>query len=170
MNKQFGVLCGAIGMIAMMASPSLGQSVRLLGDHNSWSAYATSDSAGKICFVMAQPEATKPKPEGFTEAYLYLTHRPSEGVKNEFNLVAGYTFEPDSKATLRIGSSSYELFTNADAAWLEDVSLAQTVASAMRAGSSMSVEGTTDRGIKVTQTFSLSGVTAASREIDAECR
>ena len=36
----------------------------------------------------------------------------------------------------------------------------------MRAGSTVVVEGTTDKGILVTETFSLSGATAASRAID----
>jgi acetyl-CoA acetyltransferase len=42
-------------------------------------------------------------------------------------------------------------------------------AQAIRAGSTMTVEGTTERGIKVRQVFSLSGATAASRSIDAAC-
>ena len=155
--------------LVVAASPAAAQSVRVLGDFRDWSAYATSDSAGKICFVLSEPVETEPEPDGYTGAYLYLTHRPSERIRNEFNLIAGYTFSPDSTATLTVGGESFKLFTSGDAAWLADVSLAEDVAGQMRAGTSMVVEGESARGFKITQTFSLSGVTAASRAIDAEC-
>lgn len=172
MMRSVRLAAWAAGLVlagVSLGSPALAQSVRLLGDHNAWSAYATSDDAGEICFVVSKPTATEPTPDGYGQAYLYLTHRPQEGVTNEFNLVAGYTFAPDSVATLTIGGDNYELFTQADAAWLDDPALTDTVAGRMRAGSSLTIEGTSERGIRVQQTFSLSGVTAASREIDAEC-
>jgi hypothetical protein len=159
----------AIGLAVLTPSWAAAQSVRLLGDFRDWSAYATSDSAGKICFVLSKPVSTEPEPDGYGDAYLYLTHRPAERIRNEFNLVAGYTFSPDSEAQLQVGGETYALFTSDDAAWLLDTDSAQDVASSMRAGTTMVIEGTSERGIKIRQTFSLSGVTAASRAIDAEC-
>ncbi len=159
----------AFGLIAASSSGIFAQSVRLLGDFRDWSAYATSDSAGKICFVLSKPVATEPEPDGYGQAYLYLTHRPAERLRNELNLIAGYSFSPDSEAQLQVGGESYTLFTSDDAAWLLDTDIAQDVAGAMRAGTTMVIEGTNERGIKIRQTFSLSGVTAASRAIDAEC-
>ncbi|MCD7058367.1 invasion associated locus B family protein [Pelagibacterium xiamenense] len=145
------------------------QSVRVLGDHNAWSAYATTESAGQICFILARPSSTEPTPEGYTEGYFYITHRPSAGIRSEINLVAGYDFAPDSQAVMRVGGQEFPMFTQADAAWLADPSQTQAATAAIRAGSTMTVEGTSLRGIKVTQTFSLSGATAASREIDNAC-
>ena len=39
----------------------------------------------------------------------------------------------------------------------------------MRAGTTLVIQGTTDKGILVTETFSLCGATAASRAIDSGC-
>jgi len=61
------------------------------------------------------------------------------------------------------------LFTSADAAWLENPNDSENAAGNMRAGTQLVIEGTTERGIKVRQTFSLSGVTAASRAINDSC-
>jgi hypothetical protein len=158
-----------VGVLAAYPSLAVAQSVRLLGDFRDWSAYATSDSAGKLCFVLSKPTATEPQPDGYGQAYLYLTHRPGEQVRSELNIIAGYSFSPDSEAILQVGGESYTLFTSDDAAWLLDPAVAEDVAGSMRAGSSMVVEGTNERGIKIRQTFSLSGITAASRAIDAEC-
>ena len=156
-------------LLAAGAHAAAAQSVRVLGDFRDWSAYATSDSAGQICFVMSKPVAVEPQPDGYSDAYLYLTHRPGERIRNEFNLIAGYTFSPDSVAVLEVGGARYDLFTSNDAAWLTDTGQSQDLAGSMRAGTTMAIEGTSERGIKIRQTFSLSGVTAASRAIDAEC-
>ncbi len=143
------------------------QSVRLIGDFRDWSAYSASEGAGALCFAMSKPTEVTPTPDGYTAGYLYLTNRPGEGIRNEFNLVAGFNFAPDQPATLSVGGQSFELFTENDAAWLLDPALGDTLAGAMRAGSTLVVDGTSDRGIKVTQVFSLSGATAASRAIES---
>ena len=118
---------------------------------------------------MSKATDVTPPPDGYTQAYLYLTHRPSENVSNEINLVAGFEFAPDQPATLSVGGKSFELFTQKDAAWLLDQTQNDSLASAMRAGQSVVIEGTTDKGILVSETFSLSGATAASKAIDSGC-
>ena len=162
-------LAFAVLSLTALTAPAMAQSVRVLGDFRAWSAYATSDSAGMICFVLSKPVETTPEPDNYGQAYLYLTHRPAERIRNEFNLISGYTFGADSTAELTVGGETYQLFTSNDAAWLTDTSLAQDVAGQMRAGSTLTIEGENERGIKIRQTFSLSGVTAASRAIDSEC-
>jgi hypothetical protein len=145
------------------------QSVQLIGTFKEWSAYSASEGAGAVCFAMSKPSTVDPSPDGYTQAYLYLTHRPSENVSNELNLVAGFDFAPDQPATLSVGGKDFELFTQKDAAWLLDATQNKALAGALRSGTSVVIQGTTDKGINVTETFSLSGATAASRAIDGGC-
>ncbi len=145
------------------------QSVQLLGDFKDWSAYSTSQGSGKLCFILSKPENVSPEPENYTQSYLYLTHRPSENIRNEFNFIAGFEFASEAQAILKIGAESYDLFTKADAAWLADRDLSKKVAGQMRAGSKLIIESMSNNNVKISQTFSLSGVTAASRAIDREC-
>jgi len=145
------------------------QSVQVIGTFKDWAAYSASEGAGAVCFAMAKPTAVDPQPDGYTQAYLYLTHRPAENVTNELNLVAGFEFAPDQPATLTVNGKSFDLFTQKDAAWLLDTTQAQSLAGTMRAGTSLVIQGTTDKGILVSETFSLSGATAASKAIDAGC-
>lgn len=157
--------------LGALALPGLtvAQSVRLLGDFRDWSAYAAPEGAGAQCFTITRPTEVTPIPEGYTQAYLYVTHRPAEGVRDELSLVAGFTFAPDTPATLSVGAESFQLFTENDAAWLLDPSQGATLAGVMRAGSTLIVEGTSDKGFKIRETFSLSGATAASKAIGEEC-
>ena len=145
------------------------QQVRMLGEHRAWSSYAANDATGAVCFAMTKPESVTPTPDGYSQAYVYITNRPAENVTTEFNLVAGFAFQPDSKATVSVGGQTFNLFTQNDAAWLDDAGQSAELASAIRAGSSMVIEGTTAAGIKVTQSYSLSGATAAQQSIGSGC-
>lgn len=169
-NGLAHIAMGLLASVLVCAPvPAFAQSVRLIGDFQQWSAYTTSEGASKLCFAMSKPSQTDPLPDDFTAAYLYLTNRPSENIVSELNLIAGYDFATDAPAVMSIGTADYTLFTSKDAAWLQDPAAADAVAGSMRAGSSLTIEGSSARGVKVRQTFSLSGVTAASRAIDREC-
>lgn len=161
----------AIALAATLAlvGGASAQQVQLLGEHRAWSSYSASDGSGAVCFAMTKPESVTPTPDGYSQAYLYITNRPGENIANEFNLVAGFSFQPDSVATVNVGGQVFNLFTQNDAAWLDDAGQSEALASAIRAGSSMSIEGTTAAGIKVVQAYSLSGATAAQQSIDAGC-
>jgi len=152
--------------VPMLAGPANAQAVKLIGEFRDWTAYSATESTGPVCFALSKPTEVTPSPDDFTEAWLYLTNRPSESVSNELNLVAGFTFAPDTPATASVGGQSFELFTDKDAAWLLDPGQNEDLAGALRAGSSVVIEGTSDKGIRITETFSLSGATAASRAIE----
>lgn len=154
-------------VLALAPGAALAQSVQLIGEYRDWTAYsAAGGGTATICFALSQPTDVSPVPDGYTGGYLYLTHRPAENVSNELNFVAGYSFAPDQAATLMVGGQSYDLFTQRDAAWLLDPTQNDNLAGSLRAGSSVTIEATTDKGILVSETFSLSGATAASRAID----
>jgi hypothetical protein len=161
----------ALALVAslMFTATASAQQVRLLGEHRAWSSYAANDATGPVCFAMTKPESVAPTPDGYSQAYLYLTNRPAENVTTEFSLVAGFAFQPDSMAIVNVGGQVFNLFTQNDGAWLDDAGQTAALASAIRAGSSMTVEGTTAAGIKVTQSYSLSGATAAQQSIGSGC-
>lgn len=152
-----------------LATPAFAQSVQQLGTFKDWSAYSASEGAGAICFAMSKATAVTPQPDDYTQGYLYLTHRPAENVSNEINVVAGFTFATDQPATLSVDGKSFDLFTQKDAAWLLDSKQNDNLAGALRAGTQVVVQGTSDKGINVSETFSLTGATAASHAIDTGC-
>jgi hypothetical protein len=159
----------ALAAVVTLTTTASAQQVRLLNESRAWSSYGATDASGKVCFAMSKPQSVSPTPDGYTQAYLYITNRPAENVASEFNLVAGFTFQPDSVATVSVGGQTFNLFTQNDAAWLDDAGQSAALASAIRAGSSLTVEGTTAAGIKVTQTYSLAGATAAQQSIEEDC-
>ena len=157
----------ALALVLATALPALAQSARVLGDFRDWSSYAADDGSGTICFAMTKPKTSDPATEG--QAYLYITNRPGEDVVSEFNVVAGYTFQTGSVATVSVGGQNFALFTQGDAAWLDDSGQSAALAAAIRAGSALTIQGTNAAGTQVIQNYSLSGATAAQQAIGAEC-
>ncbi|MBJ3786550.1 invasion associated locus B family protein [Devosia sediminis] len=156
-------------LVLAALAPAQAQSARVLGDFRDWSSYAADDGGGTVCFAMTKPKSTEPTPEGYSEGYAYITNRPGEDVVNEFNVVAGYTFQTGSMAVANVGGQEFPLFTQSDAAWLDDAGQAANLAAAIRSGSTLVITGTSAAGTEVVQTFSLSGATAAQQAIGAEC-
>jgi hypothetical protein len=155
--------------LVCLASPALAQSVQEIGTFKDWAAYSASEGAGAVCFAMSKPSAVDPSPDGYTQAYLYLTHRPAENINYELNLIAGFTLAADQPATLSVAGQTYPLLVKDDAAWLEDPAQGDSLAGVMRAGTTVVIDVTSDKGIKVEETFSLAGATAASRAISSSC-
>lgn len=169
MHRLILAAASAALTLSTLASGALAQSVKQIGTYRDWSVYSAAEGTGQICFAVSKPSQVVPQPDGYTQAYLYLTHRPAEKITNEMNLVAGFTFAGDQPVTLNIGGQTFPLFVQADAAWLEDPTQNDTLAGAMRAGSTVVVDGTSEKGIKIQETFSLAGATAASKAIDSSC-
>lgn len=159
----------AILVAIASVSPAFAQSARVLGDFRDWSSYAADDGSGTICFAMTKPKSTQPTPDGYGEAYIYVTNRPGEDVVNEFNVVAGYTFQTGSVATVSVSGQNFALFTQGDAAWLDDSGQSANLAGAIRAGSTLTISGVSSSGTTIIQNYSLSGATAAQQAIGAEC-
>jgi hypothetical protein len=138
----------------------------------SWTAYKSGDGAGKMCFVASQPTDTKYDPPGVKSrdpAYFMITTIPGKKIKNEASTIIGYKFKGGAKVMVDVGGTKFTMFTDSDNAWIENPADESALVSAMRGGSTMSVQGTSSRGTVSTDTYSLSGVSAALDAIAKEC-
>jgi len=162
--------CLMAGGAALLAvSPVLAQEPEPLGEFNDWAAYTYKSESGPVCYIVSLPVDSEPKNVNRGPIFFLVTHRPSERVRNEVNTIIGYPFKENSTATVTIGDSTFELFTSGDGAWADSADRDRAIVEAMKAGSSMRLEGISWRGTETLDRYSLSGVTAAMEKIDAEC-
>ena len=61
------------------------------------------------------------------------------------------------------------MFTNVDSAWAPDNTTDKKLVETMKRGEKMTVEGTSFKGTKTKDTYSLKGFTNAYRAISAKC-
>lgn len=119
--------------------------------------------------MASQPQKAEGNYTRRDEVFALITQRPAEGTKDVFSYITGYTYKPGSDAILKVNGKRFVLFTQGDTGWAPDSETDNEIAKAIKAGSSMVVEGTSSRGTKTTDTFSLKGSTAAYKAIADEC-
>jgi Invasion associated locus B (IalB) protein len=141
-----------------------------LGTFKDWSAHLLREKRGKVCYLYAEPKSQKGKYKRRGATFVQLAHRPAEKIRNEFSITAGYSYKKNSQVTVAIGKRRYKLFTVGDGAWARDRKTDLALVKAMKGGAKMVVSGTSQRGTRTVDTYSLLGFTAAYRAIERACK
>ena len=144
----------------------------LLGTYGEWGAYTASPGGRKICFALAKPgkSATVPLNRPRDPAYLFVSSRPAEKVKDEVSIIIGYGFKSDSDATVELSGAKYAMYTQGDGAWVKNAAEEPRLVQAMRKGSELTVKGESSRGTATTDVYSLKGLSQALDKVDQECQ
>ena len=156
----------AASAVAGGAKPTL---LKQFGD---WGAYTASPGGKKVCFTIAKPATSETEPPGKSRnpPYMFISSRPAEKVTDEVSIIIGYPFKPNSEATVAIGSTSFALYTQQDGAWIKNSAEEANLIAAMRAGHNAVLKGTSAKGTRSTDTFSLKGLAEALDRSDQECK
>lgn len=168
-NKFAGAALAAAA-VAMGSTIATAQQAQQLGVHESWVAFAYETTKGKVCYIVSQPQDSEPKNVRRDEIYFMITHRPVQKVRNEVMTIIGYPFKKGSSVSAEIDAGKYAMFTNGDGAWVEKSSTEDKIVSAMKRGAKLVIRGTSWRGTKTVDEYSLKGVTAALDQIGSECK
>ena len=170
------VMGGALIAVAMstaahgQATPA--QGATLLGQYGDWGAYTASPGGRKVCFALAKPTSstTNPPNRPRDPAWLFVSTRPAEKVKEEVSVIIGYPFKANVDATMEIGGATFAMYTQNDGAWIKNAAEEARLVEALRKGSEVTVRGESGRGTKTTDVFSLKGISQALDRVGQECR
>lgn len=155
------------GATVLCAAPAAFAATNL-GTFDFWSAWTDTDSSGKICYVSATPQTTEPSNVNRGAIHFIVTIRPTN--PNEVATIVGYPIhETNPGASASVDGRSYPMVTQDNSAWLASIEDEPAFVQAMRAGSTMTVRATSQRGTNTIDTYSLRGVTAALNRATQEC-
>lgn len=140
-----------------------------LGVHADWTAFKTAENGKAVCYIGSEPTRSEGDYTSRGETYVLVTHRPADGQNDVVSVRAGYAYRSGSEVAMQIGSTSVNLFTQDDHAWAYDTAGDQALVAAMKRGATMIVRGTSSRGTLTTDTYSLTGFTAAYNSSRQAC-
>lgn len=140
-----------------------------ISKNGAWTSYVLKEKGSKVCYMVSKPIKAQGKYTSRGEIFALITHRPSEGTKDVFSYITGYTYKQGSDATATVDGKRYVLFTQDDTAWTPDAKADLKLARAIQQGTKMVVKGTSVRGTLTTDTYSLKGSGAAYKAISREC-
>jgi hypothetical protein len=157
----------------LLATPALADSADLLGAFKNWTAYSTGSGDSKTCYALSAPRATEPKNGKRAAIFLMISDWPGRKVKAEPEVVPGYAYKPGMPVTLGIGGDRFNFFSRNDdqngTAWLQNLNDAGPLLDAMNHGVSAVAIGTSSRGTRTVDTYSLAGFGDALARIHAAC-
>jgi invasion protein IalB len=144
----------------------------LLGQYGDWGAYFATPGGKKLCFTIAKPKTSQTNPVGRKRdpAWLFVSDRPAENVRNEVSVIIGYPFKTSADATAEIGTAKFAMYTMNDGAWIKNVAEEARMVDAMRKGSDLIVKGMSGHGTESTDQYTLKGLSQALDRADQECK
>lgn len=179
MNMIFRGIAAAVVALGMAADSADAQT--RVDAKKDWSVFEATSGGSKVCWIVSQPTKKKAVRGGKDvtsditrgDIFLMVAVRKSDNVKNEVSYLAGYPFKDGSKVTVTVNSSrgatKFTLFTDNENAWTSSPQEDDKLTRAFRAGRDAVVTGTSRRGTTTTDTFSLSGFTAAIKAAQTRC-
>ena len=154
---------------AAAAAPTPAAAPTSIGTFKSWTAWTGKDANGLICYVSAEPTTSKPDGLNRDPVHFLIVHRKGLGTKNEVQTLIGYALKKDSKPIATIDKKTYPMLADGNGAWLASAADEAGFVTTLKSGTTLTVKGTSQRGTETTDTYSLSGITAAMQAIDKAC-
>ena len=150
------------------APAGVGQPMQLatFGD---WGAYASDTAKGKVCYALSQPRERLPAGLNRDPAYLFISSRPTEGVRNEVSVVTGFPTKDGGDGEAAIAGQSFALVTKGPSAWLKNAAEDPNLVEAMKKGQSMTLKTISKKGNANTDRYSLSGFAQALERVRKDC-
>ncbi len=153
--------CG-LAMSAGLAASALAAPSRS-ARHGDWEVYR--DNSEGVCFAVTRPVDSAPQAFGHGDVY-FLVSSWRGGRKAQPSFHAGYPLSALRAPVMEVGPDDFRSYADGNDAFLRDEAEPELI-DAMRKGADMRVEAQTEDGIRAAYEFSLIGVTAAIRDIEA---
>ncbi|MBL6596195.1 MAG: hypothetical protein ISP43_05115 [Candidatus Puniceispirillum sp.] len=170
LSRILGVFTMVIAT-SFAALPAISDPVEMLVEKD-WGAYRYDSDGSRICFVSSVPTKSEGKydPKNRGDMRVFVSHGPGKAERDVVQVIAGYRYKSQSDVTLTIDGKKFKLFTLEDRAYAESEEDDRRIIVLMKRGAKMTVVGTSSRGTKTTDTYSLSGFTKTKAVIDKTCK
>ena len=145
-----------------------GQPVQI-ASFGDWGVFASDTANGRVCYALSQPKERLPKELKRDPGYLFISTRPSEGVRNEISIITGFPTKDNAAGELAIGTTKYALIQKGTTAWLKNPAEDPAALETMRKGTTLTAKTSSMRGNVTTDRYSLSGLAQALERVKKEC-
>lgn len=142
----------------------------LVGTYGDWGAYQTVSGKTKVCYALGQPKERLPAGLKRDPAYLFISRRTAEGVKNEISVGMGFALKEGATAgSAEVGTTKFELVAKGDNAWVKNAAEEAPLLDAMKKGSKLVIKAASKKDHVTTDSYSLSGLAQAWERVLKDC-
>ncbi len=155
----------AVALLSSLALPALAQ--EFLGKEGDWHVLSYDEGDTKYCYIHSDPVKEEGDYSSRGKPYLLVLRNPSG--RDEVSATSGYSYKEGSAVEVALGALQLSFFTKGDKAWAQTSEEDAGLVKAMKAGVSMTVKGTSQKGTFSLDTYSLKGFTAAYKRLNEAC-
>lgn len=160
-----GLAAGA-GATGTAAQAITGRS-RVVATYADWRVVIGDTNRGKVCYAAGSPRLRMPQGAVRERAYLFVTTRPEDSVRDEVSVEFG--FDVAAGASLTVGTEDFPLANDGRGAWIRDIPEEARLVAAMRAQAQLTVRSVSQLGEDTIDTYSLKGFGDALNHARREC-
>jgi hypothetical protein len=141
----------------------------LLDTFHDWGAYKAQGKE-KTCYALASPKERAPSTLKRDQAYVFISSRPSEKVRNEVSIIMGFPLKDNGETKAEIGSASYELIGKGTNAWIKNAAKEPQLVEDLKRGAKLTIKEASSKGGQSTDSYSLAGLSQALERVQKECQ
>jgi invasion protein IalB len=178
---RFATLALTAGLLVGLAAPSHAQAQRaaasagqaqamLLETAGKWQAFSSQQGRTKVCYALSKAESRSPANLKDVDGLLFVSSRPTEGVRNEISLVMNFDIKEDVEHQAIIGEERFALVAKGQNMWLKNPAEEPRMLDALRKGAGLEIKGTSKRGNPTSDKYSLAGLTQTVKRAEDACK
>jgi hypothetical protein len=137
--------------------------------YGDWGAFVAEVGQDKTCYALAKPKDRAPANLKRDPAYVFISSRPSENVRNEVSIIMGFPMKDGGDAQAEVGTVTFELISKGKNAWVKNPAKEGELIETMKKGAKLIVKASSIRGNMTTDSYSLSGLAQALERVAKEC-
>jgi len=141
----------------------------LLANYGDWGAFLAQSGKEKTCYALASPKDRNPAGLQRDPAYVFISNRPAENVRNEISIIMGFPMKDGAAARAEIGSTGFDLVAKGPNAWVKNPAEEAQFIDMMKKSAKLVVKASSIKGNMTTDTYSLAGFSQALERVLKEC-
>ncbi|KGD87497.1 invasion associated locus B family protein [Rhizobium sp. YS-1r] len=161
------IIVTALALTLASAGIASAQTPTRIQQFKAWGAYSYKSGSSTVCYVLSVPTTKEPAAVDHGDIFFIVSQRPGQNISYEPQAMMGYPLQANSKVNVTIDGKNFVMFTKDKAAWVENAAEEPALVAAMKTGQNMSVSAVSGRGTKTSYAYSLSGISAALKQIES---
>ena len=141
----------------------------LVATSGDWTVYVAQGGKDRTCYALSQPKDRQPSTLKRDPAFVFISTRPAENVKNEVSVIMGFPLKDGGDASAEIGDNSFDLVARGTSAWIKNAAEEGQFIDALKKGGRLVVKAPSAKGNVTTDSYSLSGLSQALEQVAKKC-
>ncbi len=140
-----------------------------LASYGDWGVFLAQGAKSKTCYALATPKDRAPAALKRDPAYVFVSSRPGENVREEISIIMGFPVKEGAPVRAEVGGASFDLIAKGPNLWIKNPAEEPQFVEALKKGSKLVVRAPSLKGNVTSDSYVLVGLSQALDRVGKEC-